>query len=139
MNNVYIDCNIINDWILDRMPFSPYAAKLISLIEKKEVNAYISPLILANTYYIIKKERDKIIAEEFLNDCKKLFRILDITQEICLKAIDNKYKDFEDDLHYYTAIYNKIDYIITRNKVDFHEKGIKIRNAEEYLIEINEL
>jgi len=134
MEKLYIDCNILIDWLTDRPPFSIYANKLLTLIEKKKVKGIVSPLTLSNTYYIIRKYANNKIANEFLNDAKKFFDILDITKETTIVAIENKYKDFEDDLHYYTALKNNLNYIITRNKKDFLQDKIKIMTAEEYLL-----
>jgi len=66
----YIDCNILIDWLLDRGPYSFYAAKVIELIEQNKIKSYISPLILANTYYIVSKTLNKKIAEEFISIVK---------------------------------------------------------------------
>ena len=133
MISIYIDCNILIDWLLKREPYSFYAAKIIELTENKKVKSYLSVLTLANTHYIISKELNKKIADEFLVDSLKLFDFVDITGEIIRKAIINKSKDFEDDLHYYTAIDQPIDYIITRNKKDFPKDKIKIVDLEEFI------
>lgn len=133
MDKILIDCNILIDWLTDRPPFSTYANQLLVLIEKKIIEGIVSPLTLSNTYYILRKQTNKRIANEFLNDVKSIFKIIDITEKITLSAIDNKYKDFEDDLHYQTAIMNHIDFIITRNKADFLKDKIHILTAEEYL------
>lgn len=133
MDKIFIDCNILIDWLTERLPFSYHAEELLSLIELKKVKGYISPLTLSNTYYILRKQTNKKITNEFLNDSKKLFTILDITKEMTISAIDNKFRDFEDDLHYQTAIKNNLDYIVTRNKKDFKTKNINVLTAEEYL------
>ena len=133
MDKLYIDCNIILDWLTNREPFCLFAEKLIARIEKKQVEGYISPLTLANTYYLFQKNTDKNTANAFLDDCRKIFIIIDITREITYSAINNKFRDFEDDLHYFTAVENKLDFIITRNEDDFIKNKIEILNAEEYL------
>jgi len=133
MDKLLIDCNILIDWLTDRPPFSVHANKLLVLIENKTVEGLLSPLTLSNTYYILRKLTNRKIANEFLNDVKNIFNILDITKKITLSAINNRYKDFEDDLHYNTAITNNIDFIITRNKADFKKDKIQILTAEEYL------
>ena len=133
MDKLLIDCNILIDWLTDRPPFSVHANKLLVLIENKTVEGLLSPLTLSNTYYILRKLTNRKIANEFLNDVKNIFNILDITKKITLSAINNRYKDYEDDLHYNTAITNNIDFIITRNKADFKKDKIQILTAEEYL------
>jgi predicted nucleic acid-binding protein len=64
---------------------------------------------------------------------KKLFDILDITKQITITAIEKKYRDFEDDIHYYTVLENNLNFLITRNKNYFIKSKIKIMTAEEYL------
>ena len=56
MIKAYIDCNILIDWLLEREPYSYYAAKVIEYTEEEKIISYISALTLANTYYIITKE-----------------------------------------------------------------------------------
>lgn len=135
MNKVFIDCNILIDWIFDRFPFSIFASKLITEVEKQNISAYVSPIVLANVYYIIRKEKNREIAESFLIDCKNIFNLAGISQDITFKAIVNRNRDFEDDLHYYTALEYEIEYIITRNVKDYKMNKIKICTAEEYLIQ----
>ena len=132
-DNLYLDCNIILDWIIDRPPFSLDAVELINLIEKEELFGFVSPLVLANCYYIIKKTLDRQTAAEFVQDCNSIFNIIDNTKSYFQAAIEGSHKDFEDGLHYWTAVNNDLDYIITRNKDHFRAEDIKIRTAEEYL------
>ena len=133
MKRLYLDCNILIDWLLDREPFSYYSAKLIELIEHKKITGIVSPLTIANTYYIISKEINKRIADEFVKDCIKIFSIVSISGENIKDAIENKYEDFEDDLHSSIIENNKIEYLITRNKKDFNLKRVNILNAEEFI------
>ena len=82
---------------------------------------------------ILAKEKNKKIATEFLIDSKKLFTILDLTKQNVIDAIENRNKDFEDDLHHMVARNNAAKYIITRNKEDFKEGNIIIMTAEEFI------
>jgi predicted nucleic acid-binding protein len=133
MTKAYLDCNILIDWLLDREPFSFYATKIIELAENKEIEAYVSALTLANTYYIISKELNRKLADEFLKDSLKLFQFTDITKNTIKEAIEKKNKDFEDDVHYQAAVENKLDYLITRNKKDFKKTNIMVVDSEEFL------
>lgn len=118
---------------MNREPFSIYASRLITLIENKKVKGYISPLTLSNIYYILTSNYNKKLAYEFIEDCERIFTILNVTSDTVKLAISKKYKDFEDDLHYFTAKTNGIKKIITRNKKDFIKSELEIFDAEEYL------
>ena len=133
MTKVYLDCNILIDWLVDREPFSYYASKVIELTEKKEIESFVSALTLANTYYLISRELSKKIANEFLRDSNTLFRFADIPGKVIVRSIENRFKDFEDDLHYHSAVEYSLDFLITRNKKDFISENITIVDAEEFL------
>lgn len=133
MTKVYLDCNILIDWLVDREPFSYYASKVIELTEKKEIESFVSALTLANTYYLISRELSKKIANEFLRDSNTLFRFADMPGKVIVRSIENRFKDFEDDLHYHSAVEYSLDFLITRNKKDFISENITIVDAEEFL------
>ena len=133
MKRVYIDCNILIDWLLEREPYSLYAARLIELTETGEIESFVSAVTLANTYFIIRRALNQKVADEFLKDSLSLFSFADIRSNTITKAINNKYRDFEDDLHYQTAIDQAIDCLITRNKKDFRQEGIEILDAEQFV------
>ena len=63
----------------------------------------------------------------------KLFQFIDITKEMTKRAIEKKNKDFKDDIHYHTAVDNKLDYLITRNGKDFKKANIIVNNSEEFI------
>jgi predicted nucleic acid-binding protein len=133
MIKAYIDCNILLDWLLDREPFSSYSAKIIELTETKKILGLVSPLTLANTYYIISKELNKKIADEFIIDSLRIFSVPGISLKNVKEAVLNKFKDFEDDIHSSIAAENNVDFLITRNKKDFKNDKFKILDAEEFL------
>jgi len=133
MIKAYIDCNILLDWLLDREPYSSYSAKIIELTETKKILGLVSPLTLANTYYIISKELNKKIADEFIIDSLRIFSVPGISLKNVKEAVLNKFKDFEDDIHSSIAAENNVDFLITRNKKDFKNDKFKVLDAEEFL------
>lgn len=133
MIKAYIDCNILLDWLLDREPFSSYSAKIIELIETRKILGLVSPLTLANTYYVISKELNKKIADEFILDSLRIFSVPGISLNNVKEAVANKFKDFEDDIHSSIAAENNVDFLITRNKKDFKNDQFKVLDAEEFL------
>jgi predicted nucleic acid-binding protein len=91
---------------------------------------------LANTYYIVSKELNKKIADEFIKDSLQIFSVPGISLKNVKDAVNNKFKDFEDDIHSSIASENNVDFLITRNKKDFKNDEFKVIDAEEFLREI---
>lgn len=138
MIKAYIGCNILLDWLLDREPFSLCSAKIIALIETGKIVGLVSPLTLANTYYIISKELNKKIGDEFIRDSLRIFSVPGVSLKNIEEAISNKFKDFEDDIHSSIAAENSVDFLITRNKKDFKTDKFNVLDAEEFLRIIEE-
>jgi len=131
--SVFVDCNIIIDWLSDRKPHSEYAKRFLNLVEEGVCNAVVSPLVLTNVYYIVRKLKNRKVAQSLMIDISNLFEVCSVTKEDIDQATAIAKGDFEDVVHYQTAIRTKVEAIITRNKKDFPQGKIKILTAKEYL------
>lgn len=129
---VFIDNNIILDAILPREEYS-HSIELLSLIEKKQLSAYISPIIFTNTFYIVKRLQNAKKAWSAIQKISLLFNIVAIDEKITNLALASEFNDFEDAMQYYAALSKKVDYLITRNKKDFIGSDLQIVTPLEFL------
>ena len=132
MDKIFIDSDIILDLIQERENY-PDALHLFTLIEENKVKGYVSPLIFANLFYILRKQESSKFALQVLTRLKALLKILTIDEKIIELALSSGFKDFEDAVQYYIALEENLEYLITRNKEDYKKSGIMICNAKEYL------
>ncbi len=133
MKNLLIDTNIIIDLLAKRKDFYQEAQELFTLADENEVNLYISSLTFANTHYVLSKELNADEARKALIKFKLLVKILPLDDRILELALSSDFKDFEDGIQYYTALENKLEIIITRNKKDFKTAKLPVLTAREYL------
>jgi predicted nucleic acid-binding protein len=133
MNNLFLDTNIIIDLLAYRMHFYTEAAILFSLADKKKVKLSISSLCLANTHYILSKQKPDMEVRKVLRNLKVLVDVLPLDDKITDLALNSEFRDFEDAVQYYTAIVNDQDLIITRNKSDFKLSIIPVMTAGEFI------
>ena len=134
MSRLLIDTNIVIDLLANRKEFYTEAATLFSLADRNILTLTVSSLTFANTNYILTKLKSEKEARVILRKFKVLVEILSLNDKITELALsDDKFPDFEDGLQYYSAIENKIDLIITRNKKDFKNSKIPVMTAKEYL------
>ena len=134
MSRLLIDTNIVIDLLANRKDFYTEAATLFSLADKNLLTLTVSSLTFANTNYILSKLKSEKEARVILRKFKVLVETLSLDDKITELALsDNKFPDFEDGLQYYSAIENRIDIIITRNKKDFKNSKIPVMTAKEYL------
>jgi predicted nucleic acid-binding protein len=94
---------------------------------------YTSTVIFTNTYYIQRKLKDHNTAINFLKKLRLLLTVLTVDDKIIQKALESGFCDFEDAVQYYTAVENKMDYIITRNTDDYKKSTIKVYTPTQYI------
>ncbi len=134
MKSVLIDTDVLLDFYLDRKPFSDDSLQLLLKCEQKQFRAYITPVIVANTYYILRRQATHHYVIERLQILLNTITILSMDQKQVLAALESKFTDFEDALQYFSAVNsNKIDAIITRNIKDFKKSTLPVFTPNEFL------
>ncbi|MFA6979678.1 MAG: PIN domain-containing protein [Ignavibacteriaceae bacterium] len=119
MIKLFVDSDIILDLLAKREPHYIHAAELFTLIDRKAITAYTSPLIFANLHYLLKKSTSNTYALKSLRKLKTLINILPIDEKIIDQSLNSEFNDFEDAIQYFTAVNNGITLILTRNKIDY--------------------
>jgi predicted nucleic acid-binding protein len=137
MQKILIDTDVILDFFFDRKPFSDNAAKILSLCESKEIKGYITSVIISNVYYLLRQTASHEKVVENLNQLISITEVLTTDKVIINKALNSKFKDFEDALQNYSAeLSGEIDLIVTRNTKDFKNSALGIMTPENYLSQI---
>jgi predicted nucleic acid-binding protein len=134
---VLIDTNIIFDLALIRIPFYDEADEIFYLIEQDKIQGFVSATTVTDIYYILRKRKGKEWTFKFLKRLTNLCQINPITEEIILQALNNSYKDFEDDIQYYSALVNNLDALVTRNLQDFPDSKLLILSPSQLITEVN--
>lgn len=130
---IFIDTNIILDFLGERKPFYEPIAKIATLAEKGELTMVVSPISFATVNYFIAKFESLKIAREKLRKFKIISEICALDEQIIEKGLNSSMKDFEDALQYFSATESDCELIITRNGKDFKKSALPIMTAEEFI------
>lgn len=133
MENLLIDTNIVVDLLSRRENFYQEAQELFTLADENDVKLFISALTFANTHYLLLRHLSENEARKVMIKFKLLVKILPLEDKILELALASDFRDFEDAIRYHTALENKLNIIITRNKKDFKTSRIPVLTAKEYL------
>ena len=134
MTDLFIDTDIIIDFIIDRQPFSREAAQVFTLIDQKKVKGYTSALSYGNLYYVLSKYAPHKKVITMLNELSELVGILKVDEDIIKASLASGFKDFEDAIQYYTAQeYKRIDLILTRNIKDFKKSSLPVMTPGTFI------
>tara|TARA_B100000953_G_C17915578_1_gene389021 strand:+ start:318 stop:740 length:423 start_codon:yes stop_codon:yes gene_type:complete len=134
MENLLIDTDVILDFFFDREPFSEFATDILNLCEENKIKGFTTPVIICNTYYLLRKTAKHDIVIEKIKQLLTIIDVLKIDKEVVLDSLNSNFKDFEDALQNYSAVKNgKISIVLTRNIKDYKKSELAVMTPETYL------
>ena len=136
---VLIDTNIILDYALIRQPFYDLADRFFVLVEQKQIEAYVSASTFTDLFYILRKPRGKEWTLNILQALASLCQIAPIDSLVVKEALNQHYKDFEDDVQFFAAMLCSLDAIVTRNPKDFPARTLSIMTPEQLIKQFENL
>jgi predicted nucleic acid-binding protein len=134
MTELFIDTDVIIDFLIDRKPYSREAAVIFTLIEQKKIKGYTSSLTFSNLYYILRKIESHNKVKSKLESLSQIVGILKVGEQTIKDALASDFPDFEDSIQYFSALDSrKIDIIITRNIKDYKKSDLSVMTPGDYL------
>lgn len=134
MKNLFLDTNILLDYLAQRQPFFTDADKIFELADKGEVNLYGSSLSFSTIFYVLRKLQTQAQLFQTLTDLTQSMTITGVDEKVVVDALASDFKDLEDAIQYFSASYSGgIDTIITRNPKDFPNPKIPVFTPSEFL------
>lgn len=133
MQKVYLDTNVLLDFLGEREGFYLPMARLLTLADEKKIEVFASDKSIATTYYILSKYESAKAALEKIRKFKMLCKVSIINDEVMERAINAGFPDFDDAIQYCSAVATGCDTIITRNEKDFKKASVKVMDAEKFL------
>lgn len=131
--NVLIDTNVVLDALMSRAPFNVLAEKLFIMVAEDKLKASITASSVTDIYYLLNKHLHDIHqVKQALSNLFSLFKILDVTQNDCEKALMLPMEDYEDALIATCAKRKRIELIITRNPKGFNESPIAAITPDDF-------
>jgi predicted nucleic acid-binding protein len=132
--SIFIDTDIVLDFLIDREPFSSFASLIFTQSEENDIKTYISPLTISNSYYILRKLASHKKVIESLRKLLTITNITSISKKDIVLALDSNFNDLEDALQHFSAIsHAKMDVILTRNIKDYKSSEVPVMSPETYL------
>ena|SRR5436190_1873595 len=116
---VFLDTNIIIDFLQPVRPFHEDAQELFIYLSKDIFTAYISESVITTTPYLIRKEYSATQINLILKNLSQKLKILACASAYVTSVLQLNPPDFEDALLYEIALHHQLDYFITSNVKDF--------------------
>jgi predicted nucleic acid-binding protein len=135
MKHIFMDTNVVIDFLTNRQPFVLDAAKLFDMAVKGKIKIYISALSYGNIHYVVKRSFGNNMAISLLNELAEMTEIVDVTKIIIMQSLKTDFKDYEDGIQYYCALsVEDISLIVTRDTKDFKKSTLAILTPAEAVV-----
>ncbi|MFM2224089.1 MAG: hypothetical protein RJA07_291 [Bacteroidota bacterium] len=132
---IYLDVNVFLDFIckLRSANDKENARSIFTLIYSKQIKACTNISTLAFAKSFLRKEHSEKQAKEIIVETVRLLEMTTTNQKITDEALASNFLDWEDALHYYSALHYGVDCIVTRNVKDFKHSKIPILTPEHFI------
>lgn len=134
MKKVFLDTNVLLDFLMKREPFFKCANSIIRMLENNMISGQISALSFGQIYYFYRKKNGHKFAIDHIKALLKLMDVCSLTKDSISLALDSRFLDFEDAMQYFSAVSIEApDFIITRNVKDFKYSEVPVFTPETFL------
>ena len=130
---VLIDINILLDVVLERDPWHPAAARLLSAVDEGHIVGFVASHTVPTIHYIVEKARDRATAVSVISDLLRVVEVVPVEKDDLHRALVLPLDDFEDAVQLAAALKIDAEYIVTRNEKDFERGGIPAIGADRLL------
>ena len=131
---IFLDTNVILDYLLEREPFYYDALKLWAACEEGTVEGYVSALTVNNVHDIAHRLKSETTAMIAVRGILSVFNVVPLDKELMKLAADFHDRDYEDDIQLQSAIRSGCTHLFTRDPTHFHTKALAIVPPSSFLI-----
>ena len=135
MKKIFLDTDVLIDFLSDRQPYSEQAVQLFAFAIKSKISILVSAISFDNMYYVLR--RNGISHTAAIKALKKIHEVthcVSIHDQTISAALESGFKDFEDGIQYHAAIEaGNVDCFITRNLKDFKQSEIQVMSPQHFL------
>lgn len=132
MKQIFMDTNVVIDFLADRQPFSLDAAKLFNMSIEGRIRIHISAVSYNNIYYVLRQSLTNNATIKLLENLADITDIADVSNQVIRQSLKADFKDYEDAIQYYSALtVPNIDFIVTRNTKDFKKSSLSVLTPTE--------
>lgn len=134
VSKVFLDTDVIIDFLIDRQPHATSSSEIFELAESQSVELFTSALCLNNVHYIIKKFLGETRSREVITELLEMIDVLDVSKKDIIHALNSDFGDFKDAIQHSVAKNtNGIKSIVTRNTKDYRTSDISVFSPDVFV------
>lgn len=138
MRNVFLDTNVLVDYLAQRSGYFDDALLIVSLAIDRKINLFVAAMSFATASYLMEKHynNDSAAVKTAIANFIKYCYVTVVDRKTIEDSASSDFDDFEDGMQYSAALSCDADFIVTRNAKDFETSIIEVVSPTEFLKEI---
>ena len=131
---VFLDANVILDYLTDRQPFADDAETVVEFCASEGNVGKITTLTACNAVYILSRVIGKQLAEEKIKELIDIIGLVGVNPESVSNNLATSHVDFEDSVQLSEAIKWNAEAIVTRDKRGFSGSPIPVYSPSDFIL-----
>ena len=127
-----IDCNVLLDVGLDRMPWADASSAVLKLALRRRYDGFVAWHSLSTVDYLAKRE-ESLEPRAFISGLLDFLEVAPVGQADMQYALELEMRDLEDAMQAAAAVACRASRIITRNTRDFTSSPVPAVTPAEFL------
>lgn len=137
MKNLFLDTNIVIDFVFQREGFFENAKSILALGLKEDFSLFTSALTFVTTLYVSKHYHKSVQqTKESLLSLLQFINVVDLSSQNVIENLSRNWSDYEDSTQEYCAKVVDADVIITRNVNDFKDSEICVQTPLDFISQL---
>jgi len=135
--NVFVDANIICDYLLNRKYHTMHADHIFEYAQKLSVTLYVCSYSFAIAYHYMRRQKNisHLVALSALEKMFSKVKSIPVDGTIVYQAMKSGFDDYEDAIQYCCALkISECEAIITRDTKDFALSNVPVVTPQTFLI-----
>jgi predicted nucleic acid-binding protein len=124
VKRLFLDVNVILDWLLWRVPFAKAAQTLWAAAETGQIEAFVPAQGVTTVFYIVERERDTRSAHQVVASVLEVAQVAAVDAAVLKRALALQWKDYEDAVCAAAAEAARCELLVTRDPRGFRESPI---------------
>jgi len=135
MKRVFLDTDVLIDFLSDRQPCSQDAAALLSWVIQHKWEILVSAISFDNIYYVMRRNGvGQASAIKALQKIHDITTCVAVDAAIISAALESDFKDFEDGIQFFAAMQaGDVNFFITRNLKDYKKAAVQVATPQQFM------
>jgi predicted nucleic acid-binding protein len=113
---IFFDVNVLLDFFLERSPSQQQINFVFDALDENKISGFVSISVIQTCTFYLKQAKGIEVSKDIIRLILQKFSLIDGEYDDVLNAINSSQPDLEDSIHYFMALRNHMDAILTSDK-----------------------